>query len=177
MKTSTRLLALGIFAVTTALGADKGQVSAGAQVNGIPVGGTAPATSDARPEHASCVSRCATAEVKCSSEVRRARAECSRVAANGGREPMSGHDAVRSRDPLTGELDYGYFCDYFSAPAKICGNDYYTAMCQTRQGQRYGICRDAMRNIASLRYDCYRTERDAQNFCRDELRECQAACQ
>jgi hypothetical protein len=32
-------------------------------------------------------------------------------------------------------------------------------------------------NIAALRYDCYRNERDAQNICRSELRDCQAACQ
>jgi hypothetical protein len=32
-------------------------------------------------------------------------------------------------------------------------------------------------NIASMRYDCFRNERDAQNICRNELRECQAYCQ
>jgi hypothetical protein len=28
-----------------------------------------------------------------------------------------------------------------------------------------------------MRYDCYRTERDANNQCRDDLRECKAQCQ
>jgi hypothetical protein len=34
-----------------------------------------------------------------------------------------------------------------------------------------------MNNIASLRYDCFRTERDANNQCREDLRDCNTACQ
>ena len=74
-------------------------------------------------------------------------------------------------------IDYGRFCSYFANPNLACGSDYYSRGCQSRLVVRYGICLDAMQNIASLRYDCFRTERDANNQCRAELADCKAACQ
>jgi hypothetical protein len=34
-----------------------------------------------------------------------------------------------------------------------------------------------MENLASLRYDCFRTERDANAQCREDLRDCKTACE
>ena len=106
------------------------------------------------------------ADAKCGSDVRRARAECSRNAANAGRDPFSQYRPY----------DYSYFCGYFNNPGR-CNDPYYRAGCQARYQQHYYHCLDAMRyNIASMRYDCYESERDASNVCRDELRQCKAAC-
>lgn len=156
--------ALAIFA-SAAIGADN--VSGGAQVNGIEIGKTDSKASDSAraPTHESCVNHCNAAESKCSSEVRRARAQCSRNAASSG------------RDPYTGRNDYTYFCRHFDNPSRVCGSDVYTGSCQARFAQRYGLCVDAMyNNIASMRYDCYKNERDAQDFCREELRDCKSTC-
>ena len=101
-----------------------------------------------------CINQCNVADGQCNSEVRRARQECSRNAANSGRDPMT----MRNDD-------YTYFCSYFRNPGRA------------RFTQHYDLCIDVIQqNIASMRYDCYRNERDAQNICRTELRQCQAAC-
>ena len=106
-----------------------------------------------------CINQCDTANGQCNSDVRRARQECSRNAANNG------------RDPMTMRNDYSYFCSYFHNPGRGQGNF------RARFTQHYNVCIDVMQqNIASMRYDCYRNERDAQNICRSELRECQADC-
>lgn len=110
-----------------------------------------------------CVSQCEIANGSCNSEVRQARQECSRKAANSGRDPMT----MRNND-------YTYFCSYFRNPGRRGGPGNFA----DRFSQHYNVCVDVMQqNIASMRYDCYRNERDAQNICRTELRECQAACQ
>lgn len=109
-----------------------------------------------------CINQCNLADGQCNSEVRRARQECSRNAANSGRDPMT----MRNDD-------YTYFCSYFHNPGRQGPGNF-----RARFTQHYNLCIDVMQqNIASMRYDCYRNERDAQNICRSELRECQAACQ
>lgn len=108
-----------------------------------------------------CVNQCDIADGNCNSEVRRARQECSRNAANSGRDPMT----MRNND-------YTYFCSYFRNPGRRGPGNF-----DARFTQHYNLCIDVMQqNIASLRYDCYRNERDAQNICRTELRDCQTAC-
>lgn len=110
-----------------------------------------------------CINQCEIANGSCNSEVRQARQECSKKAASSGRDPMT----MRNND-------YTYFCSYFRNPSRRDGPGNFTA----RFTQHYNVCIDVMQqNIASMRYDCYRNERDAQNICRTELRECQAACQ
>lgn len=110
-----------------------------------------------------CISQCEIFNGTCNSEVRQARQECSKKAANSGRDPMT----MRNDD-------YTYFCSYFRNPGSRRGPGNFTS----RFTQHYNVCIDVMQqNIASMRYDCYRNERDAQNICRTELRECQASCQ
>jgi hypothetical protein len=134
-------------------------------------GGTAAAATPKIPTRAVCMNHCQAAESRCSREVRNARRDCERVAANGGRDVFTG------RNSNAYEIDYGQFCSYFASPEVNCGTDYYSRSCQARLAHRHGICLDAMQNIASLRYDCFRTERDANNQCRAELSDCKAACQ
>jgi hypothetical protein len=123
------------------------------------------------PTRTACLNHCQSAEGRCSREVRSARRDCERVAANGGRDVFTG----RSSNGYG--IDYGQFCNYFANAEANCGSDYYSRGCQARLAQRHGICLDAMQNIAQLRYDCFRTERDANNQCRAELSDCKAACQ
>lgn len=112
-----------------------------------------------------CMNECDAAETRCSSDVRRARAECSKRAANAGRDPFTMRNS-----------DYTYFCGYFGN-GNACGSGNYSGACRKRFTRTYGLCVDAIQNnIASMRYDCFQTERTAQNYCRDELRECKAAC-
>ena len=117
---------------------------------------------DAKSARQQCISQCELANGTCNSEVRQARQECSRNAANAGRDPMT----LRSND-------YSYFCSYFRNPGRRGPGNF-----ADRFSEHYQLCVDVMQqNIAALRYDCYRNERDAQNICRSELRDCQAACQ
>jgi hypothetical protein len=125
------------------------------------------------PPQAACMKQCAASEQHCSREVRRARAGCQRVAANGGRDVFTG----RPRSNGYNGIDYGAFCNYFATPDSSCGAGYYRSSCQQRLAHRHGICLDAMENIASLRYDCFRTERDANAQCREDLRDCKTACE
>lgn len=111
-----------------------------------------------------CVQRCEKAEVSCSSQVRRARADCSKKAANSGRDPM-----LMRRDYAA------YFCGYFGNDH--CARDPFARDCRNRFSRRHGVCVDAIQdNIAAQRYDCFLNERDAQTFCRDELRDCKSVC-
>ncbi len=128
--------------------------------------------SEKAPPQATCMNQCASSEQRCSREVRRARTSCQRVAANGGRDVFTG----RPRDGYN-SVDYGAFCNYFATADLSCGAGYYRNSCQQRLAYRHGICLDAMENIASLRYDCFRTERDANIQCREDLRDCKSACQ
>lgn len=164
---------------TAAVAADKG--SLGVEVNGIPVTTAPSGQSKEEPKvvtREACMSHCTASESRCSTDVRRARSDCSRNAANGGRSPYGGSTPARSgRDPYNpSRPDLTFFCSYFENPSRQCGSDVYSRGCQARLSHRYGLCVDAMNNIADMRYDCYKSERDAQNFCRDELRDCKAAC-
>lgn len=110
-----------------------------------------------------CINQCEISNGTCNSEVRQARQECSKKAANSGRDPMT----MRNND-------YTYFCSYFRNPGGRRSPGNYS----DRFVQHYNACIDVMQqNIASMRYDCYRNERDTQSICRTELRECQASCQ
>ena len=109
-----------------------------------------------------CISQCDIANGTCNSEVRQARQECSKKAANSGRDPMTMRNS-----------DYTYFCSYFRNPGRRGPGNF-----NDRFTQHYNLCIDVMQqNIAQMRYDCYRNERDAQSICRSELRDCQASCQ
>lgn len=160
-----RLLALCALALSTgALAADTPAVSGG--INGIEIGrpGAVPRSEQQAPPRTGCLSQCDAAEARCGSEVRRARQQCSKTAANGGREPLGRN------------YDLAYFCAYFDQPGRRCGPGAYGRDCQARFAHRYGLCVETLNNVAAMRYDCYRSERDAQNFCREELRDCKAAC-
>ena len=111
-----------------------------------------------------CVMRCEKSESECSSQVRRARASCSKKAANSGRDPM-----LMRRDYSA------YFCGYFGNDH--CARDPFAKDCRSRFSRRHGLCVDTIQdNIAAQRYDCFLNERDAQTYCRDELRDCKASC-
>lgn len=167
-----------------AVAADQGSV--GAQVGGMEVGKSLGQREEQAepPSRSTCMNHCSAAETRCSSETRRARAQCARQAASGGRDPFRRNDRYSRDDPfmrdepLLRRDDYAYFCGYFGHAARHCGSDAYSARCQARFAERYALCLDAMENnIAGMRFDCIKAERDAQSFCRDELRDCQAACQ
>jgi hypothetical protein len=83
-----------------------------------------------------CISQCELANGTCNSEVRQARQECSRNAANAGRDPMT----LRSHD-------YSYFCSYFRNPGRRGPGNY-----AERFSEHYQLCVDVMQqNIAALR--------------------------
>jgi len=123
-----------------------------------------PAPTAAASAPAACVMRCEKNEASCSSQVRRARADCSKKAANGGRDPM-----LMRRDYSA------YFCGYFGSDH--CARDPFARDCRSRFSRRHDLCIDAIQdNIAAQRYDCFLNERDAQAFCRDELKDCKETC-
>ncbi|NLG77340.1 MAG: hypothetical protein GX535_13990 [Xanthomonadaceae bacterium] len=111
-----------------------------------------------RKTKASCTAQCNSAHARCGSQVRRARQQCSRVAVTGGRESFEPY-----QDPEV-------FCAYFRRP-RNCGPG-----CEARFAQHFAMCMKAVDNPASMRQDCMDQERQAQNFCRQELRECEMAC-
>jgi hypothetical protein len=157
MRTRNAVYVVAILFATAAISADNGSSGATEQPK--------------VPTRGACLNHCQAAEGRCSREVRIARRDCERVAANGGRDVFTGRN---SNGP---GIDYGQFCNYFASPETNCGSDYYSRGCQARLAHRHGICLDAMQNIASLRYDCFRTERDANTQCRAELSDCKAACE
>lgn len=145
-------------------------IAADAPAPDVPIDGAEIEKSEQAPKaaeqhQATCFSQCDSAEGLCGAEVRHARTQCSRSAANAGRDPMT----MRNND-------YTYFCGYWTNPGLRCelnggGN------CQVRFEQRHALCVDAMQNnIAAMRHDCFLTERKARNFCREELRDCKADC-
>jgi hypothetical protein len=165
MNVRNLLYVLAILFATTAISADNKSAAKGQP-----------------PPHATCLSQCATNEQRCSRDVRHARTECQKIAANGGRDVFTGRPATTSngsgnRYESDNGIDYGAFCYYFANPASSCGSGYYSSACQRRLANRHGVCLDRMSNVAQLRYDCYRTERDANSQCREDLRECNAACE
>jgi hypothetical protein len=182
MNARNCLYVLAALFATVAMAADNsGSVSG--SVNGAQIGKKDPRDDKVQPPpHATCMSQCAANEQRCSREVRRARTDCQRVAANGGRDVFTGrqsgtYNGSANRHEGDNGIDYRAFCSYFANPDASCGPGYYNRSCQQRLSYRHGICLNAMNNIASLRYDCFRTERDASNQCREDLRDCNTACQ
>ena len=172
MNVRTVLSALAIVFATAAISADNGSVSA--TVNGAQVSQEkSPEKNPEAPKHSTCLSQCASNEQRCSREVRLARKECQRVAAVQGRDPFTGRQGGYDEN----YLDYGDFCNYFAHPRVNCSAGYYSDKCLQRLAYRHGICLNSMRNIASMRYDCYRAERDANTECRADLSSCKAACE
>ena len=161
MKAKNIVYVLAILFATAAISADNA-VSTDSKTRSAKV-----------PPQAACMNQCAANEQRCSREVRRARTGCQRVAANGGRDVFTG----RPRSNSANGVDYGAFCNYFATPDLSCGVGYYRSTCQQRLAYRHGVCLDAMENIASLRYDCFRTERDANSQCREDLRDCKTTCE
>lgn len=173
MNARNFLYVLAILFASAAISADNGNSgSIGAQVNGIELGKENTASKDGPPPRATCLNHCAAAEGRCSREVRRARADCSRNAASGGNDPFGG-----PRDSFGSRVDYDDFCSYFANPSINCGSDYYSRDCQARHARRHNMCLNAMQNIAEMHYDCFRVERDASKQCREELSDCKAQCQ
>jgi len=170
MNVRNLLYVLAILFATTAISADNKGSS-----------GAAKSDKEQPPPHATCLSQCAANEQRCSRDVRRARTDCQKIAANGGRDVFTGRPATSNgsanRYESDNGIDYGAFCYYFANPDTSCGSGYYSSACQRRLVHRHGICLDRMSNVAQLRYDCYRTERDANSQCREDLRECKAQCQ
>jgi hypothetical protein len=162
MKRSRILVALalaGVFAVAVADTPVAKKVADPAPAASLTKADAAPASATA-----ACVLRCEKAESTCSSQVRRARADCSKKAAAGGRDPM----LMRRDYP-------DYFCGYFGADH--CARDPLSKDCRNRFSRRHGVCVNQIEgNIAAQRYDCFVNERDAQTFCRDELRDCKEVC-
>jgi hypothetical protein len=183
MNARNFLYVLAVLFATAAISADNGgSGSIGGSVNGAQIRKEKEQDKDAQPPpHATCMSQCAANEQRCSREVRRARTDCQRVAANGGRDVFTGrqdtYNGSANRREGGNGVDYGAFCNYFANPDSSCGSGYYARSCQQRLAYRHGVCLNAMNNIASLRYDCYRTERDASSQCREDLRDCSTACQ
>ncbi len=166
---------LAILFATAAISADQGTLSG--SLNGVEIGKPQPTAAPQEkakpPKHSTCLSQCASNEQRCSREVRLARTECQRVAANNGRDPFTGRQGGYDER----YLDYSDFCGYFAHPDANCSSGYYSNACQRRLQYRHGICLNSMRNIASMRYDCYRAERDANIECRADLSACRAACE
>jgi hypothetical protein len=165
--------------VVLASAAIAGDNTVGATVNGVEIGEATSKNQDGKAEtpHNSCINRCSYAEVNCSTDVRRARSDCERNAASGGRDPFGGYRSA-PRDPYaSGSYEYAYFCAYFNNPSLNCGSDRNSRACASRFAVRYDVCIDAIEsNIAALRFECYKSEKDAKTQCRQELRDCQAAC-
>ena len=160
-----RLLALlAALTIIATASTPAGDITVGGEIDGIQIE-TAPAkqprTSNSKPTSGgSCAVQCSSAHSRCGSEVRRARQSCSRGAATAGRGAFDSPQA-----------DSGLFCAYFQRPRQ-CGPG-----CELRFARHYERCIDALDNTASMRQDCMVQERQATNFCRDELRECERACE
>jgi hypothetical protein len=152
----------GVLAIVATASTPADEISIGAEVDGIQI-----ESSSSQPERApkpqskaSCSAQCSTASSRCSSEVRRARQQCSRGAATAGRDPF---DSAAT-------FDSAVFCGYFRRP-RNCGPG-----CEARFARHFDRCMSAMDNTASMRNDCIMQEREADRFCRQELRDCEAAC-
>jgi hypothetical protein len=170
MNATTLLSSLAILFATVAIAADQGSVTG--TVNGAQVSAEkAAAKNPDIPKQSTCLSQCASNEQRCSREVRLARKECQRVAASAGRDVFTGRGGY-------GEvLDYSYFCEYFAHPAVSCSAGSQSDKCQRRLAYRHGVCLSEMKNIASMRYDCYRAEKDANVECRADLSACKSTCE
>ena len=109
MNVRNLLYVLAILFATAAISADDaGSGSIKGTVNGAAVGKQAEQDKDAKPPpQATCMSQCTANEQRCSRDVRRARTECQRVAANGGRDVFTGrqdtYNGSGNRREVSGE--------------------------------------------------------------------------
>lgn len=154
----TRFLALCALACITTASTTADDLSISAEVNGVGMETQSKSERESPKKASSCSAQCTSAHSRCGSEVRRARQECSRNAATGGREAFDSF-----QDP-------GLLCSYFRRP-RNCGPG-----CEARFARHLSMCMKAVDNPARMRQDCIDQERQAQNFCRQELRECEMAC-
>lgn len=155
----TRLLALCALACIATASTTADDLSISAEVNGVGMETASKSERNASKKASSpCSAQCSSAHSRCGSEVRRARQECSRNAATGGREAFDSYS------------DPGIFCSYFRRP-RNCGPG-----CEARFARHLRLCMQAVDNPARMRHDCIDQERQAQNICRQELHECEMAC-
>jgi hypothetical protein len=160
--------ALCCWVVAAALSAESPAVTA--TVNGAEVAKSEKTQQEppAKPAKTSCMNRCTTNDVKCGSEIRRAKTECARTASMAGRDPLT----------MRAPNDYSYFCGFFGNASMMCGSDAYTGSCTARFQHRYATCLHTMDNdVAAMRFDCMKAEREAQRMCREELQDCKASCE
>ena len=111
-----------------------------------------------------CKARCDAVESNCGSSVRRATKQCMKLAATGG------------VDPWTRRRDYaGYYCGFFRG--NHCAGVSNPQRCLDRYAVRLNLCNDWFyQNTASAYFDCRTSETESLTLCRDELRDCHAAC-
>jgi hypothetical protein len=159
---NTRLLALcaALTIVATASTPAADDFSIGAEIDGIGMETSSKSERDTKKtSNAPCSAQCSSAHSRCGSEVRRARQSCARTAATGERE-----------ESFESFHDPSIFCSYFRRP-RNCGPG-----CEARFAHHFSMCLQAVENPARMRQDCMDHERQAQNICRQELRECEMAC-
>ena len=156
----TRLLAVcAALACITTASTPADDLSVSAEIDGIGIEAESKSERDTpRTAKNSCSAQCSDAHARCGSEVRRARQQCSRSAVTGGREAFES-----TQDP-------SIFCAYFRRP-RNCGPG-----CEARFAHHLSMCIEAFENPARMRLDCMDQERQANNFCRQELHECEMAC-
>lgn len=157
---NTRLLTLcaAVACIATA-STSADDLSISAEIDGIGMETSSKSERDTRrSSKTSCSAQCSSAHSRCGTQVRRARQQCSRIAATGGREAFDSNP------------DPSIFCAYFRRP-RNCGPG-----CEARFAHHYSMCMKAVDNPARMRQDCMEQEHQANNFCRQELRECEMAC-
>lgn len=156
---NTRILVLCALACVATASTPADDLSISAEVDGIEMETKSNSErQSSRKSNASCSNQCSSAHARCGSEVRRARQQCSRMAATGGREGFDSYS------------DPSIFCAYFRRP-RNCGPG-----CEARFAHHFSMCMQAVDNPARMRQDCMDQERQANNICRQELRECEMAC-
>lgn len=159
MNGSLRALCMTL-AIVAAGSAGAADVSVSGGIDGIQIEAESKSEQRSTKASSSCASQCNAAHARCNSEVRRARQSCSRGAATAGRDSFDGPFAS----------DSSAFCAYFRRPRQ-CGPG-----CEARFARQLDRCLSAVNNTAAMRNDCIVQERQAQNVCRDELRDCESAC-
>ena len=91
MNARNALHVLAILFATAAISADNSSISG--SVNGVELSKEKPQEETAKmPTRTACLTHCEASEGRCSREVRTARRECERAAANGGRDVFTGRN-------------------------------------------------------------------------------------
>jgi hypothetical protein len=111
-----------------------------------------------------CLAHCSAADTECGSATRAAKKRCATSA------------ATKGVDPVTLKRDSGaMFCGYFMEGHCDYARD--RSRCEDRFRLRHGMCMDSYEKTTAQRYlGCTDNERAALLMCRDELRDCRAAC-